>query len=625
MLWLALLACKPDVVDEVPLREAGVRAPLTATCDDLDTSHCLLPFPSSTFTRADPTTETGVRVALSNDAMPVEDSVEGMNQADGFSRLSGVAAAFNGKISADAVSWDPANSLSADSPLQVINAQPDHADYGQRVGYRAEVVDVSTVGNDRSLIIGRPVEVLAANTDYVVVLLEDVGGEVSRGTEVALGLVEPSADAEAALFAYHGPTRDLLAEAQVESSRVVRVWDFTTRSATDPTWRMHAMMDALDAEASTLAVAIDNVIPGTTDAMAAVVKGRLIDAPSFLTDDGLLATDDEGRPVITGTTDVVFRMSVPTGDSYKVALYGHGTGGDENDNSFDQDLAEHGIAKLNIRFDGWTGDDFVTTIGGFTSVLEGSERSTAGLMQALAGGTVLLTSLEGALGDALEAETGVRPDTTQVAWVGGSMGGTMGAVMVGAEERLTIGVLNVPGAGWTHMVPHSLIWQSGLHDILQSVYTDPMDLHLMWVVAQNNWDEVDGGVWADEALDVGGSFLLQESLGDPILPNLCTELLANALGAVQVEPVLEPIVGLTTTTDVVTDGASLTQFKVPDTGQYDVHGFAARDTLAADAAIEQINHFLETAWAGSPEMTLPAGCSDVTPDGSCDFSEMWDD
>ena len=56
---------------------------------------------------------------------------------------------------------------------------------------------------------------------------------------------------------------------------------------------------------------------------------------------------------------------------------------------------------------------------------------------------------------------------------------------------------------------------------------------------------------------------------------------------------------------------------------YDIHGFAARSTLAGDAAMEQIFAFIQSYWAGNPEITFPEACSAVTPAGDCDFSEMW--
>ncbi len=84
------------------------------------------------------------------------------------------------------------------------------------------------------------------------------------------------------------------------------------------------------------------------------------------------------------------------------------------------------------------------------------------------------------------------------------------------------------------------------------------------------------------------------------------------------------MVGLEHTTDVVHGGATLTQFAVPDTGVYDVHGFAARETPAGEAALEQILRFLNTSWAGDTEMAFPQTCLD-TELGNCDFSNAWEE
>lgn len=632
---LVLLAlatgCGKGIVD----REPGERAPLTSTCDGQDAVDCLLPWPSSAFTAADASTPTGLRVAVSPDALPLPDRVDYLNRADGFSRVTGVATAFSGGVDPSALSWDPAGSLDAESPLQVLVAEPGHARYGERIAFRGELVDAPGLDGERQLVIGRPANVLPANAEHVVVVLDTIGAvEASRVTRVILGLDEPEGREEAEIAAYHAPTRALVAEVGLDPARIVRIWDFTTRSAGDATFRMHAMMAELDQHVDALGIEIDSVVLPEDTGIDAIVRGRLTGAPGFLDAGGYLVLDEAGRPQVVGERDIEFRIMVPAGEGpYRVGLYGHGTGGDVTDTAFDHELGEIGVAKVALRFDGWTGDDLVGTLFGFQSFLDGSERSTAGLMQALAGGTVLLTALDGVLGDTLAAETiadvanpaaGRRPDTAQAAWLGGSMGGTMGGVMVSAEPRLRIGVLNVPGAGWTHMIPDSLLYSAGLGSVLLENYGDEVDLQVAMLMGQTSWDEVDGAPWADEALAAGGVFLLQESMGDPILPNHGTELLANAFGAVHLEPVLEPIHGLTVLDGTATGGAAIEQFRVPDTGQYDVHGFAARETPAGEAAREQMLGFLLSAWAGAPEMSHPSGCSEVTPDGSCDFSGMWE-
>ncbi len=633
---VGLGACAADDAGSVRVvpREAGVRGPLSAPCDLTDDTRCALPWPSNTFTVADASTATGLRVAVTTEATPVDDDLTFMNLADGFSRATGVVFGFEVPVDLAAADWNPASSLSADSPLQVINIQSGHPLEGQRMAYRSEWRDLSTPRDSRYLLVGRPVQVLAPDADHVAVVLSSVGSaERPREVEVALGLTPPTTDYEALRAGYFAPVVDALTRSGVDLESVVRLTEFTTRSAADPTHRMHHMMDVLDQGVEDLDVEIESVSVAPSAGVAAIVRGKLTGAPSFLQEDGHLALDSRGLPRVVGLTDITFRLSIPAAEGdYRIALFGHGTGGDVTDPSFDDELGQEGIGKLSLRFDGWTGDDFVFTLVNFATFLEGSARSTAGLMQALAGGTVLLTALDGVLGETMAGETllgepnpaaGRYPLTDDVAWLGGSMGGTMGAVVVSADPRLQTAVLNVPGAGWTHMVPYSLLYESGMESIMLEVYNDPLDLQVAMVMAQNNWDDVDGAVWGDEALEAGGTFLLQQVMDDPILPNLGTELLANALQAGQLSPSLQSVVGLQPVEGVVTSGAALTQFRVPEEGQYDVHGFAGRDTLAADAALEQILHLLLTTWAGAPEIIHPTICSEVGSDDRCDFSTAW--
>ena len=55
---LLILACKVDD------RLEGERTPNSAPCDDLDPTHCLLPWPSNTYTVIDESSETGLRLAV---------------------------------------------------------------------------------------------------------------------------------------------------------------------------------------------------------------------------------------------------------------------------------------------------------------------------------------------------------------------------------------------------------------------------------------------------------------------------------------------------------------------------------------------------------------------------------
>ncbi len=621
LLPLLFLACQPaedSGLGLFPDRLPGERAPLTAACDSQDPLRCQLPWPSSRFTALDAERATGLRVTVSEGELPIEDDPTFTNLADGFSRITGVATGFEAAI-------DPAT---LEGALQLFVAQPGHVEYGTSWPLRLELREGDSSNHPETLIIGRPLRALPADADHVAVLLDSLrdqdGGELP---------VEPNDEAEAALVAYHAPTRSFLAEQGIDPERVLRVWDFTTRSAQDATKRGQAMVSiAREVGAAGPEVIVESV-EWRDDELLAVVQGSIAGAPYFRGAEGGLALDEQGMPVQQGVHEAPFRVCIPAGSGdWPVAMYGHGTGGQLEDDAFDEALAAEGFGKVNLRFTGWTGDEVMGTFAGLGRFLDGSAHSTAGLLQSVADGVVVSAALGSSLGDVLAAETldgepnpaaGRRPDVDQQLWVGGSLGGTMGMVYSAAHPSIQYGVLNVPGAGWTHMIPDSHTWEEFLRLILGASYDDAIDEQLAMVMGQGAWDDVDGTHWIELAEAKGSVFLLQESMGDPILMNICTEILAGSLGATQIDPSLEDIVDLEHSEGPVEGATALEQFRVPDTGAYDVHGFAARDTLAGDAALEQILGFMTSALAGEPSIVHPSGCSDLTADGSCDFTGMW--
>jgi hypothetical protein len=628
-------------------RQPGERAPLTAECDDQDPYRCLLPFPSSTFMTASEGTETGVQVAVVNGMLPGgEDDATFMNSADGFSRITPVLTGWKELLDTGWLDALPhAALLPEDAPIQLINAQPGHPAYGQRVPIWAEVVAGGANDSD-SLLIAYPLVPMAPGADHVVVITDDLrfaDGQaipLERNTSLLTGRAAPESMAEAKIAAYHAPTRALLDEAGIDANQVVRAWDFTTRSDANLTGRLDGMMDVIR-DAGGFGVEIDAVSATSEESIDLVIMGRLTGVPWFLDEDDRFVMDAAGVPQLTGEGDVRFRVIVPhvgydgeVGSPYRVALYGHGTGGGISDDSFDEEIAANGIAKVSLEFGAWNGDDLIWTFQRMLTMNAGVEQSTAMLLHSVVGGYAILQSLDAELGEVLKAETigdlenpgpGRELITEDPIWVGGSLGGTMGAIIGTAYPEITTAVLNVPAGAWTHLIPDSLMYESAMQPMLENKYGDTLDARMAIALTQTGWDDVDGPVWADRALADGVVFLLQESMGDPVVPNQGTSVLATSLGAKLVGPPLEPIVGLEEVDEVV-QAVGLTQYRVPDTGVYDVHGFAARNTPAGLAAMEQIFVFVRSAWdVGDARIAFPEGCSEVTPDGTCDFSEMWSD
>lgn len=626
---LVLSGCSgtDDSSYDAPFRLPGERAPLSAACDDLDPLRCLLPWPSNTFTVADPSTETGLRLRIEASSLVLsEDDPAFANLADGFSRVTPLVTAFPGKLAA----------LSKDEkPVRLFAVGKDGATDGKPVPLRIEVKAGENIdGEPESFLFAYPLRPLLANTDYVAVVLDSLKAEDganlqrTRAVELGLDFAAPSSQHEANLRAYHAPLRSLLAEVDIDPSRVLRAWDFTTRSGADATGRLLAMREAsVDvAKAGTVSVVIDEVFQGPGETLAAIVEGRVTDLPSYLDENGSLVLDAEGLPIATGTHEAPFRVVIPRGEGdYRFVMYGHGTGGNFHDDIFDADLGELGIGKVGIQLYGWTDKEVLGTFGGLSRGLLGVSRAVAPLMQAIADGAAIEAAMEGVLGEALAAPMvgdvanpaeGRRPDASTPVWVGGSLGGTMSILAVGASPEARHGVANVPGAAWTHFVPGSKIFDP-IRVLLRNAYGSDLDTDHSVSMSQGIWDEIDGASYIDALAAKSAIFLVQESMEDPILPNAGNQMAAVVVDAIHVGKALSPIEGLSEAEEAI-GRSGTTQYRVPDTGPFDVHGFASRNTPAGIAAREQIRGYLKAVHAGAPRIEVPPGCLDAR----CDFSGL---
>ncbi len=629
-------------------RSPSDRTPITAASESLDPTRCLLPFPSNTFTKLDSSSTTGLRLALDiSSFMPTDDNATLLNFGDGFSRSTPLMSGFMPFIDPTTLGVPDPLGTGMSSPVpngetpavRLLVAQPGAADFATDVPLRTHTVnDDEGYPVGTSLLISYPARVLAPASDYVAVVFDsirDVNGKkysTPHAQQVALGLADPESQAEANLRGYHAPTRAVLKAAKIDPHHVLRAWTFTTRSSDDATKRLSAMINAMTAAvtAGQITVTIDTIALGTAP-IAAIVNGHISGAPQFVAPDGSLSMGDDGMPVAMGVANAPFRVVVPVGTGdYHVIYFGHGTAGNINDGTFDTEFAAHGAAKLSFQFDGWTDNDFVQTFAGVVTMFKGSTHFAALTLQSLARGTAIQALLGNKLADLLSSATvttstgaianpvaGRKPNLDIQVYAGGSLGGTMGLVIASSYPNIDHAVLNVAGAGWTHFMPNSVIYKVA-DTLLQTPYGTRYDGRMALAMTQGIWDEMDGASWTGKRSITA---LIQESIGDPVLPNVGTELVANVLGADQLGVVLSPIEGSTAIT-LPTHASAITQYKVPSTfSTYQTHGFIECNSGAGNAAKAQAVDFIQSVYDGNPTINYPAACT-ATPDGSCDFSKI---
>lgn len=602
-----------EVWEAPPDRAPGARTPLTSTCDPREATRCFLPWPSSAFLAADATTPTGLRLTVSPAQLEPDEGLDHLDAlgADGFSRVTPIVTT----LPLDA---DPASGV-----LRVFVAEPG-LHFATEVPLRV-VRYPGRTATDPIVLVGYPLAPLAQATEHLVVL---TGVRTSAGdlvpsepaAELAFGTRTATRLDEARLVAYHAPHRALLAglASPIPAASILRGWDFTTRSVDDPRANLRAIAAAArkaiqDGDAK---VVVDQANVGQ-DPIALVVRGHI---------EGLV---DPASPTAGATYSVPFRVVIPKGESdYHFILYCHGTSGNVGDTAFDATIAGAGAAKVNVEIDGWTDTTVVDAITGLLIPLTGTRDLVARMRRAFGGIAAIHAAIEGPLGTTLGAatllgvdnpEAGRHPLPDHPIWAGGSLGGVIGMVYGNLEPSIVGGVLNVPGAGFTHWLAASKF--SELLDLaLEGRYPAMVDQQVAASMSQTYWDEVDGAAWAD-ARATPPVFLVQMSVGDPIMPNLATSLVATSFDALMLLPEGEapmvPVPSLTRAT-VATNRTALIEFRTDATSASDIHGFAATDHPAGLAARQQFADFIPTLWAGAPVITLPEAC--LAQPVTCDFA-----
>lgn len=200
-------------------------------------------------------------------------------------------------------------------------------------------------------------------------------------------------------------------------------------------------------------------------------------------------------------------------------------------------------------------------------------------------------------------------------YIGQSLGGFLGTLLTAVEPRITTSVLNVPGGGIADYAalidpnayqPLDLNFPDGyLYENLSAVEVvfGPADpLHYAPYATRFTAE----GLTSHRPKNV----LVQQAMGDGIVPARLTENLAGAFGAVQVEPIYHPVEGLVTAaTPYISTGShtvALQQYIMPEKNvvpggkDWDPHYFLilSNDPAVVTAAQNQAAHFLWTGIVG---------------------------
>ncbi len=266
--------------------------------------------------------------------------------------------------------------------------------------------------------------------------------------------------------------------------------------------------------------------------------------PSWITDEGSFEIAG-GEAVLQGEEEAYLLVHIP--DSARAAepgtvpvwIFGHGIFGDpgvylsdDADPSAVVELADRAGAILVATT--WTGLSRVD-LGPVLGVAQDFGRLpevTDPLAQALANqeGLVRLL-LEGGLLE--DPELMGLADPSRLFYYGISLGGIEGAVLLAHEERLEHAVFHASGSAWSTMLERSYAWQA-MEPLVVETVPSARDRQILYAASQLWWDPVDPATVAGELS--GRSVLWQECLGDDMVPNLSTELMARGVGLTLLSP-----------------------------------------------------------------------------------------
>ncbi len=546
-------------------------------CNPLGGPACLQPWPSDLYLQPDTTTATGFRLALpveampsNTDAIPIDPTP--FNRWDGFSPSGPIFASFTSGVSAEGLPPynDIGTSLDADSPIVLLDL-----DTMQRAPFFAEVDMNASDPQHRALII-RPMIRLLPRHHY--------GVGVRTAVKAADGspLVSPPAFVD--LVAGKPATHPLLAgkeqgfqdlftkleAAGVPRTDLVIAWDFHTASDEYLTSDLLTMRDtalpAIGTDGANLSFTAHPVTV-TNPVVHSLYEGTF-KSPNFLTNGenlgSLIARDAAGKPVMMGMRDANFAAVIPKctetmSGPVPVMIFGHGlfgSGANYIDDNFLQSVADEfcfvivagdfiGLTNRQIELAATAANDFNQS-GSLAEMLEQSVIDFISLEQIVRGPMKI----------APEFQVGGHSviDTTQVYYLGGSLGGIMGNTFMAYDPHILRGGLGVPGGTWSLLFERSQAW-SLLQGPAESSYPDFYEAQNLISLLGMRMELVDPITTAAHVLSdpLPGTPVKQvdmyEAIGDCLVSNLSTEMVVRTMGLKVIGPSLKQPWGMEVTTD----------------------------------------------------------------------------
>lgn len=572
---------------------AGPALTIAEGCQPLaPDASCLLPYPSDFFRVKDAampsggkTVVTGAAKLVSGDGKNTDANIPGAWAPDGASLVPTIVAVLPDDVSASglpALLDDPLKSSQITSPTLLIDTRT-----GALV---AHYVDLDAKAKDptRRAIAIRPFSRLDPRTRYVVALrgIKKPDGSLVPPAEAFRRLRSGEIGKDPKLAALHPRFEKEVLQAidvlRVDRNELQLAWDFTTGSEEHAIADMVAIRDKTQAYLAEHppVVSITSVTPGGESAWR-IVKGTAR-GPLFLDVDkpgGRFVRDAQGAIAVTGESEIPFTMVVPKSvrDGFApghAVAFGHGFFGDQGEltggaakaileatGSVGFAIDWHGLSSADLQvladtlvIDPAEGANFVERVhqamanwltvsaavagplGLDPALIRGGDGTSEGVVEDPAGGP----NNQGA----------TVYDPARLSFIGISMGHILGGVHAAVNPRVSRVVLNVGGAGFTHMMPRAVPF-APLFAIIASALREPLSTQSYLAMMAEGLDRIDPAVYAPFVLSRklpdsvdDRQVLIQTGLGDSQVPNLGSFLHARALGIPLTSPSAAGVFGL---------------------------------------------------------------------------------
>lgn len=540
---------------EVQIDLSELNHDIAEHCDNLVTSHCMLPFPSNHFTRPDDATDTGLRVNFSQEGMPLASPVNipadgrrlfinlvtteetrtdpsEWNRNDGFSPgamiMTHVPDIDLDETGAVRIT-DIEKSLAEDAPILVIDAVT-----GEKQLIWSEL-DANATSPDGQALIIRPAKNLIEGRRYIVAL-RNIKNSAGKTIEPSKLFRAYRDNLYTGIEAYENRRKAMnsifkdLKNAGVDRKELYLAWDFTVASQRNLTERLLHIRDQAfgyfgnSAPRFTVDSAERKIDGSERSGFSRAITGTF-QVPNFLNKPGGPTgsrfnydgdTDPDALPAILNGHDMLnarFRCQVaestvadfdePEGEVTvaRAALYGHGLFGEGPGGEFRGGAIRDMQNQENIMFcaTDWIGMAQEDAIAGviheiladISQIPRQLDRSQQGILNFMFLAELLKHPHGFQSHPAFSHNGTLIYDPSDVFYDGNSQGGILGGALIATAPNIHRGVLGVPGSNYSLLLRRYGPFEERFGFIMYEAYKNELDRSLALGLMQMLWDRAE--------------------------------------------------------------------------------------------------------------------------------------